>query len=102
MANLSKLKQTGKSKNRFGDLPAPDEKSTVLEAPENAPAQPLEAPQRKARAKTNRTRRWGTTVDPDFPKRIKRVCAELELSQVELLERWLEAEEKQLKKLLGK
>lgn len=97
MADLSKIKQTSKSKNRFGDLPSPDEKSTTLEAPENAPAK-LAKPERKARAKTNRTKRWGTTVAPDFPKRIKRLCAELELSQVELLERWLEAEENKLVK----
>jgi len=96
MADLSKIKKTTK-KPRFGELPKADEKSTVLEAPEHAPAEPT-PPARKARAKTNRTKRWGTTVAPDFPKRIKRVCAELELSQVELLERWLEAEENKLVK----
>jgi hypothetical protein len=93
MADLSKIKQSGKNRNRFGDLPSPGEKSTVLEAPENAPAEPVKA-ERKARAKTNRIKRWGTTVAPDFPKRIKRLCAELEVSQVELLERWLDEEEK--------
>lgn len=93
MADFSKIKQVRKNKSRFGDLPLPNEKSTVLEAPENGPAGPVE-PKRKARAKTNRTKRWGTTVAPDFPKRIKRLCAELEVSQVELLERWLDDEEK--------
>jgi len=95
MANLKALKGTGKGTNRFGAPPAPEEASTTLEAPETAPAE-SEAPKRKARAKTNRTKSWGTSVTQDFPKRIKRVAMERELKAAELLEEWLEAEEKKL------
>ena len=90
MADLSKIKQSGRTKNRFGDLPSPSEKSETLAAPETAPAP-------ASRPKSIRTKRWGTTVAPDFPKRMKLVCAHLDISQVELLERWLAEEESRLK-----
>jgi len=95
MANLKALKGTGKTAKRFGAPPPPEEASTTLDASDSAPAE-TETPKRKARAKTNRTKSWGTSVAHDFPKRIKRVAMERELKAAELLEEWLEAEEKKL------
>lgn len=94
MADLKKLKGTGKKANRFGEPPAPEEASTTLEAPETAPAEP-EAPKRKGRAKTGRTVSWGTKVAPDFPKRIKRAAFDADMPVNELLEKWLADHEEQ-------
>ena len=89
MADLSKMKGTGKKpSNRFGAPPAPEEASSTLEAPETAPAEP-EVSKRKARAKTGRTVSWGTKVAPDFPKRIKRAALHADKPVNELLEIWL-------------
>ena len=94
MADLSKIKTAAKTgKNRFGEPPAPEVNSATLEAPEAAPAETVKS---KARAKTNRTTPWGTSVKDDLPKRKKRVAFERDLKMAELLEKWLEAEEKKL------
>jgi len=89
MADLSKIKGTGKPKNRFGTPPEPEDKSTTLEAPETAPAEP-EAPRQRGMPKTGRTKSWGTKVAPDFPKRIKRAALHADKPVNELLEEWLE------------
>ena len=91
MADLKALK---KVKGRFGDLTSTDEAPSVLEAPESAPAEPAPA-QRRTRAKTGRTKTWGTTVAPDFPQRLKLAAIKRGMSQVELLEHWLEREEQE-------
>lgn len=94
MADLKSLKGGGKgSKSRFGDLDPGDDAPSVLDAPESAPAEPS-ATKRKARAKTGRTKKWGTTVAPDFPQRLKMAAIKRDMSVVELLETWLEEEEK--------
>lgn len=93
MADLKALKGKGKA-NRFGDLAPEDETPSVLEAPESAPAEPT--PTKKGtRTKTGRTKTWGTTVAPDFPQRLKLAAIKRNMSQVELLEFWLEREEKE-------
>ena len=88
MADLKKLKGTGKKANRFGAPPTPEEVSTTLEAPESAPSNSND-PIRKGRAKTGRTVSWGTKVAPNFPRRIKKAAFDADMPINELLEKWL-------------
>lgn len=90
MANTGKLKP--KSGSRFGELTPNAESVNVLDAPEHAPAEP----KRKRTPKDAPIRKtsWGSTVQADFPQRVKIAAAKRGCSVVELLESWLEAEEK--------
>ena len=91
--SLSKLKGSGKKKSRLGILPEAGETSGVLDAPEHAPAQPKNTTKNKSLPV--RKKKWGTTVQEDFPQRIKMVAVSRGCSVVELLEQWLnEAESK--------
>lgn len=94
MADFNKLKdQTGKAKNRFGAPPAPEVKSSVLEAPETAPAI-AEPNKRKARNKTGRTVPFGTKVTAEFDTEFREWAFKNRLKNAELLERMLAADKK--------
>ncbi|WP_040620580.1 hypothetical protein [Rhodovulum sp. PH10] len=96
MADLSKLKK------RLGPPPAMTETADILQAPETAPAAP-EMPRRVGRGaedgrsarKTGRTVQFATRVSPEFDKRFRAVAKRDKLLMVDLLERSLEAYEKQ-------
>ena len=100
MANLSKLKN--KKKNRFGSPPTAADTADNLSAPETAPTPVIkeavpgkaEKVTRPAR-KTGRTEPFGTRVSPEFLKKFKRLAFEDELKFVELLEKSLDAYERQ-------
>lgn len=88
MADFSKLK--GKGKNRFGDIPKPDETDNNLDAPEIAPADPsIEA--KKFRNKTGRTEPFNTRVTAEFDKEFRTIAFTKGFKKVELLEACLDA-----------
>ena len=89
MADFSKLK--GKSKNRFGDVPTPDETDNNLDAPEIAPADhSIEV--KKCRNKTGRTEPFNTRVTEEFDKEFRTIAFTRGFKKkVELLEACLEA-----------
>lgn len=89
MADLKNLK--GKRKNKLGEYLKDDETSTVLEAPESAPASQNI---RKAREKTGRTEPFGTRVSKEFLEDFKEVTFKTGLKKVELLEEALRAYKK--------
>ena len=102
MADVSKLKQ--KPARRLGQPPAVDEASGNLSAPEVAPVAPapVAAPQVKARRdgrtlrRTGRTVTFATRVSQEFDDRIRDIAEEKGLMLVEVLERALEAYEREL------
>ncbi len=96
MADLSKL-----AKRRLGPPPAPDEASTTLSAPETAPAAPTHVeikPKRhdgRRSRRTGRTIQFATRVSEAFDNRFRAIAERDGLLFTELLERSLEAYEKQ-------
>lgn len=106
MADVSKLKQ--KSARRLGLPPTVDEASDNLTAPEVAPVSPapvaVAAPQNPAprrrdgrsMRKTGRTLTFATRVSPEFDERIRDIAEQEGLMLVEVLERALEAYEREL------
>lgn len=104
MADVSKLKQ--KPARRLGLPPAVDEASDNLSAPEVAPvlvaaAAPQTAPAHRRRdgrsmRKTGRTLTFATRVSQDFDERIRNIAEQNGLMLVEVLERALEAYEREL------
>lgn len=107
MADVSKLKQ--KPARRLGPPPTADEASGNLTAPEVAPVAPapvsVAAPQaattprrRDGRSlrKTGRTLTFATRVSPEFDERIRDIAEQEGLMLVEVLERALEAYEREL------
>lgn len=85
MADFSKIKQP--KKNRFGDVPVPDQNDSNLDAPEIAPA-------RKSRNKTGRTVPFATKVTAEFDEEFRTIAFFAKLKKVELLEKALEAYKK--------
>lgn len=101
MADVSKLKQ--KPARRLGPPPAVDEASGNLSAPEIAPAptQPATAPRRRdgrSMRRTGRTMTFATRVSPQFDDRIRDIAEQQGLMLVEVLERALEAYDRELAK----
>jgi hypothetical protein len=107
MADVSKLKQ--KPARRLGPPPAVDEASENLSAPEVAPVAPapiavVAAPQAAAprrrdgrsMRRTGRTVTFATRVSQEFDDRIRDIAEEKGLMLVEVLERALEAYEREL------
>lgn len=103
MADVSKLKQ--KPARRLGPPPAVDEASENLSAPEVAPAPvAVAAPQTTAprrrdgrsMRRTGRTVTFATRVSQEFDDRIRDIAEEKGLMLVEVLERALEAYEREL------
>lgn len=103
MADVSKLKQ--KPARRLGPPPAVDEASENLSAPEVAPAPvAVAAPQTPAprrrdgrsMRRTGRTVTFATRVSQEFDDRIRDIAEEKGLMLVEVLERALEAYEREL------
>ena len=92
MANFEKLKKRG----RLGKPPTPARENNNLDAPETAPAAPLDGRSRRA---TGRTEQFATRVSPEFRKRIKMIAARDELKLNELLEKMLTEYENQHGKL---
>lgn len=87
-ADFSKLK---KGKNRFGTVPEPEESSGNLEAPETAPAEPI---QRKSRGKTERTEAMNFRVTAEFKKEFKKAALDNDQKLVEFLEKCFECYKK--------
>lgn len=106
MADVSKLKH--KPARRLGPPPAVDEASENLSAPEVAPVAPAQvavaAPQAAAlrrrdgrsMRRTGRTVTFATRVSQDFDDRIRDIAEDKGLMLVEVLERALEAYEREL------
>lgn len=106
MADVSKLKQ--KPARRLGLPPTVDEASDNLTAPEVAPVSPApvavaapqtHAPRRRdgrSMRKTGRTLTFATRVSPEFDERIRDIAEQEGLMLVEVLERALEAYEREL------
>ena len=106
MADVSKLKQ--KPARRLGPPPAVDEASENLSAPEVAPVAPAPvavatpqptAPRRRdgrSMRRTGRTVTFATRVSQEFDDRIRDIAEEKGLMLVEVLERALEAYEREL------
>ncbi len=106
MADVSKLKQ--KPARRLGPPPAVDEASENLSAPEVAPVAPapvaVAAPQASAprrrdgrsMRRTGRTVTFATRVSQEFDDRIRDIAEEKGLMLVEVLERALEAYDREL------
>lgn len=95
MADLSKLKKRG----TLGAPPSQEEASANLQAPEVAPrpaAEP-EAPRRDGRRlrRTNRNVAFATRVSPEFDTRIRDIAERDGLLLVEVLERALDAYERE-------
>jgi hypothetical protein len=96
MADLSKL-----MKKRLGPPPPIEAASDNLQAPEIAPAafeiKPREERQEDGRSarRTGRTLQFATRVSPDFNRRFRAVAKRDGLMFAELLEKALEAYEKQ-------
>ena len=89
MADFSKIK--GKGKNRFGDVPTPDQTENNLEAPEVAPAEAV-TKTKKSRGKTGRTEPFNTRVTLEFDKEFRTIAFNRGFrKKVELLEACLEA-----------
>ena len=80
-ADFSKIKK-GK-KNRFGDVPDPEESSSNLEAPETAPAEPVK---KEAKVKVKRTEPMNFKVTEEFKKEFKTAALENDQKLVEFLE----------------
>ena len=98
MADVSKLKQ--KPARRLGTPPAVDEASDNLTAPEVAPA-PVAAttPRRRdgrSMRRTGRTVTFATRVSQEFDDRIRDIAEAKGLMLVEVLERALDAYEREL------
>lgn len=95
MADLSKLKKRG----TLGSPPTEDEASPNLSAPEVAPPAPAEParPRRDGRSarRTNRTLPFATRVSQEFDNRIRDIAERDGLLLVELLERAIEAYERE-------
>ena len=93
MADLSKLKKRG----TLGAPPSEDEASPNLVAPEVAPVEPQPAKRRDGRSarRTNRTMPFATRVSPEFDNRIRDIAERDGLLLVELLERALDAYERE-------
>jgi hypothetical protein len=99
MADLSQLKKK-KHPRRLGAPPSVKEAGENLTAPEHAPAtQKSSEETRKKRPKrrTGRTEPFATRVSPDFIKRLGLIAARDGLKKVEVLEKALEAYEKERK-----
>jgi cupin superfamily acireductone dioxygenase involved in methionine salvage len=88
MADFGKIK--GKGKNRFGDIPTPDETDNNLDAPEIAPADPS-VEVKKSRNKTGRTVPFNTRVTAEFDKEFRTIAFTRGFKKVELLEVCLDA-----------
>ncbi|NOR23572.1 MAG: hypothetical protein GQ542_04135 [Desulforhopalus sp.] len=88
MADFGKIK--GKGKNRFGDIPTPDETDNNLDAPEIAPADPS-VEVKKSRNKTGRTVPFNTRVTAEFDKEFRTIAFTGGFKKVELLEVCLDA-----------
>ena len=98
MADVSKLKQ--KPSRRLGLPPAADEASANLSAPEIAPAPPISMPQPARRdgrtlRRTGRTVTFATRVSPEFDGRLRDIAEQKGLMLVEVLERALDAYERE-------
>ena len=79
-ADFSKLK---KGKNRFGAVPDREETTDNLEAPETAPAEPV---QKKSERKPQRTEPMNFKVTEEFKKEFKKAALENDQKLVEFLE----------------
>lgn len=91
MADFSKLNES-KPKNRFGSPLKEQDASSILEAPEHAPAEPkTNSITKKARAKTGRTEPFSTRVSKEFETDFKQVAFQMNLKKVDLLEESLKA-----------
>lgn len=96
MADLSKL-----AKRRLGPPPTLDDASSTLAAPETAPAAPAHVKIRfkredgRSARRTGRTLQFATRVSEDFDRRFRATAKRDGLLFAELLERSLEAYEKQ-------
>lgn len=97
---MPKLQKPQTRKGRFGELP-PAEADTHgnLEAPETAPARRAATTTVDGRAlrATGRTVQFATRVHPDWKLRLHRLSEKTSLMYVELLERALDALERELK-----
>jgi hypothetical protein len=96
MADLSKLKKRG----TLGAPPGEDEASPNLAAPEVAPPTPAPEPAKARRdgrsaRRTNRTLPFATRVSQQFDDRIRDIAERDGLLLVELLERAIEAYERE-------
>ena len=98
MADLSKL-----MKKRLGPPPSIDDTADVLKAPEvapSAPAAPTAAYRRgedgRSLRRTGRTLQFATRVNAEFDKRFRAVAKRDGLLMAQLLEKALDAYERQL------
>ncbi len=92
MADLTKLKR-----KNLGAPPPPEEASDNLAAPETAPPTPHLEPKRedmRSARRTGRTVQFATRVTVDFDRRFRSVAKREKLLLAELLERALEAYQK--------
>jgi hypothetical protein len=104
MTDLSKLKKTN-TRRSLGVPPSIDEASNNLKAPEIAPRPPLQAEERdiepvtrrdaRMLRRTNRTLPFATRVSPAFDNRLRDIAEREGIKLVELLEKALDAYEKQ-------
>jgi hypothetical protein len=102
MADISSLKN--KKARRLGPPPGVEEASNNLTAPEVAPAAPAaparqeEAPRIDARSlrRSNRTVQFATRVTPEWDARIRAAAQQHGLMLTEVLERALDAFEREI------
>jgi hypothetical protein len=94
MADASALK--GLKKKRLGLPPPVTEASRNLDEPETGP--PAAPPPRldaRSLRRTHRTVQFATRVSPDFDRRIREIAAQERLLLVEIMERALDAYERE-------